>query len=125
MAPFDKVESVVFQEINPIPADLVGKTVTLFFEGKEAPDFAVGGNTTAQAFIKTINGTSFAQIDIASVDTTDLPVDWMGYTVSFDITADKMEEGQILQVGFQTIAEQSQPSTNIYDNVRLTEQPTP
>jgi len=105
--------------------ELVGQTVTFFFEGKkDTGPFGLGGNTTAQAFMKTLDpDAGFATTRNPTLDTTNLPLDWTGFSLSLDITSDL--EGQILQVGFQTLAQQGEPSTNFYDNVLITASPTP
>jgi hypothetical protein len=128
---FDSVEALVFREPFPlpagIPADRVGQTVTFFFEGKKDPgEFGLGGNTTAQAFIKVLDqDAGFQPIPggVVTVDTTILPDDWDGFSISLDITA--AAAGKLLQIGFQTLAEQGEPSTNIYDNTIITFTPTP
>jgi len=128
-APFETVEALVFQEPfnfdNRIPAELVGQTVTFFFEGKkDTSEFGLGGNTTAQAFMKTLDpNAGFATTRNPTLDTTSLPLDWAGFSLSLDITSDL--EGQILQVGFQTLAQQFEPSNNFYDNIMITVSPTP
>jgi hypothetical protein len=131
-APFDRVEALVFREPFPlsgggIPADRVGQRVTFFFEGKKDPgEFGLGGSTTAEAFIKVLDpGNDFQPIPggVATVNTTNLPDDWAGFSISLDLTA--AASGKLLQVGFQTIAQQGEPSTNIYDNTIITFAPTP
>ena len=128
-APFETVEALVFQEPfnfdNRIPAELVGQTVTFVFEGKkDTSEFGLGGNTTAVAFIKTLDpNANFATTNNVTLPTTNLPLQWTGFSLSLDIT--QSEQGQIMQVGFQTIAQQFEPSTNFYDNVLITRSPTP
>ncbi len=117
----DLVETIVFQEpypqALPIPAELVGRTLTFSFDAKRGNINDPSGTSTAQAFIKTIDPSNqFATTNNVVVDTTSLPVEWGRYSVSLELT-DPALEGQILQFGFQTVAKDFEPSANFYDNI--------
>ena len=114
------IETNVFQEPfgfnNRIPASEVGKTYTFLFQAKAGN---IGGSTTANAFIKVLNpDAGFQETAADRQDTTNLPADWGGYSVS--LTIDASWVGQILQYGFTTNATNFEPSGNFYDNVVLT-----
>ena len=114
------IETNVFQEPfgfnNRIPASEVGKTYTFLFQAKAGN---IGASTTANAFIKVLNpDAGFAETAADRQDTTSLPADWGGYSVS--LTIDASWVGQILQYGFTTNATNFEPSGNFYDNVVLT-----
>ena len=114
------IETNVFQEPfgfnNRIPASEVGKTYTFLFQAKAGN---IGASTTANAFIKVLNpDAGFAETAADRQDTTSLPADWGGYSVS--LTIDASWVGQILQYGFTTNATNYEPSGNFYDNVVLT-----
>ena len=77
-------------------------------------------NATANAFIKTLdpnNGFQTSLID--TVDTTNLPDTWGGYTASITIPDDDAFINQVLQFGFQNNASNFQSSGVFYDNVVL------
>jgi len=114
------IETNVFQEPfgfnNRIPQSEVGKTYTFSFQAKQGN---IGGSSTANAFIKTLDpNAGFSVSDIDVVDTTAIGSTWTGYTLTLDITDDRV--GDILQFGFQTNATNFEPSGNFYDNVLVT-----
>ncbi len=132
----DLLETNVFQEpfsqSSLLTAAEVGTTFTFSFQAKrgnindpadvncQAP---VVCDVTANAFIKTLDpNAGFSVSGIDEVDTTDLPVEWGGFTIELDITDDQI--GHILQFGFQTNATNFQPSGNFYDNVVVTQAAT-
>jgi hypothetical protein len=113
----DRVEINVFQEpfnqMSPIAADDVGKTVTFTFDAKQGN---IEGATTALAFIKTLDpGASFAQTNFVTADTTSVGATWDGFIISLEITADLVD--QILQFGFSNTASNFDGSGVFYDNV--------
>jgi hypothetical protein len=132
----DLVETNVFQEPfsqgNPITMAEVGQTYTFSFQAKrgninnpEDPNCAAPNvcDVTANAFIKTLDpDDGFSLGDSDTVDTSDLPTEWGGFTIFLPITQDLV--GHILQFGFQTNATNFEPSGNIYDNVVVTKAPT-
>ncbi len=109
----DLVETIVFQEINPIPAAFIGEVFTFEFDAKRGN---IEGSTTAQAFIKTLDpNAGFATTNNVVLDTTALPTAWGTYTVTLDLS-DPLLQGQILQFGFSTIASNFEGAGNFYDN---------
>ena len=109
----DLVETIVFQEINPIPADFIGKVFTFTFDAKRGN---IEGATTAQAFIRTLDpGAGFATTNNVVLDTTNLGTDWATYTVTLDLS-DPLLQGQILQFGYSTVARNFEGAGNFYDN---------
>jgi hypothetical protein len=109
----DLVETLVFQEISSIPADFIGQTFTFTFDAKRGN---IGGATTANAFIKTLDpNAGFATTNNVVLDTTNLPTDWATYTVTLDLS-DPLLQGQILQFGYATVASNFEPAGNFYDN---------
>jgi hypothetical protein len=76
----------------------------------------IGGATTAQAFIRTLDpGAGFATTNNIVFDTTALPTGWGTYSISIDLS-DPALQGQILQFGFSTIASNFESAGNFYDN---------
>jgi len=109
----DLVETIVFQEVASIPADFIGQVFTFEFDAKRGN---IGGSTTAQAFIRTLDpGAGFATTNNVVLDTTNLPTAWGTYTIQIDLS-DPALQGQILQFGFSTIASNFEPAGNFYDN---------
>ena len=118
----DKVETIVFQEINPIPADFIGQVFEFTFDAKRGN---IAGSTTAQAIIRTLDpGAGFATTNNVVLDTTNLPTDWATYAISLDLS-DPLLQGQILQFGFSTIASNFEGAGNFYDNNVATLSPAP
>ena len=110
----DRVQTIVFQEINPILPTDIGRTFTFQFDAKRGN---IGGNTTAQAFIQTLDpDAGFATTNNVPFDTTNLPADWGTYSITLDLS-DSALEGQILQFGFVTTASNFEPAGNFYDNI--------
>ena len=110
----DLVETIVFQEINPILVTDIGRTFTFEFDAKRGN---IGGATTAQAFIRTLDPSAgFATTNNVVLDTTNLPADWGTYSITLDLS-DSALEGQILQFGFVTTASNFEPAGNFYDNI--------
>jgi exo-beta-1,3-glucanase (GH17 family) len=110
----DRVNTLVFQDINPILATDIGRTFTFTFDAKRGN---IGGNTTAEAYIQTLDpDLGFAITNRVALDTTNLPVDWDTYSLTFD-ASDPALEGQILSFGFITTASNFDPAGNFYDNI--------
>ena len=111
----DRVETIVFREINPIPAEFIGEVHEFTFDAKRGN---IAGATTAQAFIRTrqqqADG-SFVTTNDVVFDTTNLPDPWGTYSLSLDMS-DPSLQGQRLQFGFSTIASNFEDSANLYDN---------
>ncbi len=111
----DKVETNVFQEINPIPESFVGQTMKFSFDAKRGD---IAGATTALAFIKTLDpNAGFATTNFETQDTTALPTTWMRYEISLAIDAGLA--GQILQFGFSSTASNFEASGVLYDNIEV------
>lgn len=115
----DLVESLVFQE-RTITNDDVGRTYTFSFDAKaDTSDSGVGGSTVAIASLKTLDpNAGFAQTNLVTVDTTNLPDTWQRYEISLEI--DPGLVGQLFQFGFSSTASNFEPSNVFYDNVLLT-----
>ncbi len=106
------IESNVFQE-QPIGAGDVGEVWTFGFMAKHGN---LGGQSTAAAFIKTLNpAAGWAQTNLLKADMTSIPSTWNWYTISIFI--DPSLAGQILQFGFVNYARLYEPSGIFYDNV--------
>ena len=90
--------------------------MTFSFDAKRGNINDPSGNSTANAFLKTLDpDNNFALIDFEEVDTTNLPVEWMRYSVSLEIRADL--EGKIFQFGYSATATNDEPSGVFYDNI--------
>ena len=110
----DLVETIVFQEINPILAGDIGRTFTFEFDAKRGN---IGGATTAQAFIRTLDpNAGFATTNNVVLDTTNIPANWATYSITLDLS-DPDLVGQILQFGFSTVASNFEGAGNFYDNI--------
>jgi exo-beta-1,3-glucanase (GH17 family) len=110
----DLVETIVFQEINPILAIDIGRTFTFEFDAKRGN---IGGATTAQAFIRTLDpNAGFATTNNVVLDTTSIPASWATYSITLDLS-DPALVGQILQFGFSTVASNFEGAGNFYDNI--------
>ena len=115
----DRVTSSVFQQPftqgNPISADDVGKTLRFSFDAKRGD---IAGSSTALAFIQTLDPASFFQTNFVSVDMTNLPADtWDRYSISLTIDAGLVD--QLLEFGFLSTASAFEPSSVLYDNIRV------
>lgn len=113
----DRVETIVFREINPIPPEFVGEVYEFRFDARRGN---IAGAATAQAFIRTrsldpMTGEIVTTDDVV-LDTTDLPVDWATYSLSLDLSDREDLIGQRLQFGFSTIASNFEDAGNLYDN---------
>jgi hypothetical protein len=111
----DRVETIVFREINPIPAEFIGEVYEFTFDAKRGN---IEGATTAQAFIRTLTqdpDAGFVTTNDVVFDTTDLPPAWGTYSLSLDLS-DPDLQGQRLQFGFSTIASDFEDAANVYDN---------
>ena len=111
------IEAIVFQERTIVAGD-VGKTVAFTFDAKRGNINDPSGNSTALAFIKTIDpNTGFATTNFITQDTTNLPTTWGTFTVSLPINAGLV--GQTLQFGAQSRATNYEGSGVFYDNMAL------
>lgn len=108
------IEANVFQERTIGTAD-VGNTWIFEFDAKRDN---IEGNTTAAAFIKTLDpNAGFALTHFITLDMTGVPATWDRYVLS--IFVDSSLDGQILQFGFVNWASNYQPSGVLYDNVEF------
>jgi hypothetical protein len=106
------IEANVFQE-QIIGAADVFNTWLFKFDAKRGN---IGGDTTARAFIKTLDpNAGFALTNFIWVDMTNVPFTWGSYSLSIFI--DPSLEGQILQFGFLSTTTYYQGSGVFYDNV--------
>ncbi len=108
------IEALVFQEQTVTAAD-VGSTWIFSFDAK-AGDLA--GNSTAEAFLKTLDPSAgFATTNLLVKNTTALAATWDRFELSLDIDAGLV--GQLVQFGFSTIATNFEASGVFYDNVEF------
>jgi len=106
------IESNVFQEQTVVAGD-VGQTWTFSFDAKMGN---LGGQTTALAFIKTLNpAAGWAMTNFITVDMTGIPATWGSYQLTIYVDASLV--GQVLQIGFSNTATLYEPSGVFYDNV--------
>jgi hypothetical protein len=106
------VESNLFQE-QVIPNGVSG-VWTFTFDAKMGD---LAGNSTALAFIKTLDpNAGYAMTNFITYDTTLLPTTWGTYSLSIDVTG---LDAQILQIGFSTTATNYEPSGVYYDNINF------
>jgi len=116
----DRVQANTYQE-RTIVADDVGRTLTFSFDAKrgninEGCNPNLPCDSTALAFIRTVDpGAGFAVTNDITLDTTNLPVEWMRDSIEIEIDAGLV--GQLLQFGFSATASNFEPSGNFYDNI--------
>ncbi len=106
------IESNLFQE----QTILVGATgVWIFTFDAKMGD--LGGNSTAAAFIKTLDpNAGWATTNFITLDMTYIPTTWGTYSVAIDVTG---LDAQILQFGFMTVASNYEPCGVFYDNLNF------
>ena len=110
------IESNTYLEQTIVAAD-VGKTYKFSFQAKHGNLVAP---STSLAFIKTLDPLAgYALTNFISLDTTDIPVEWSGYSISLYI--DPSLEGQLFQIGFSNTATLYESAGMYYDNVLLEE----
>jgi hypothetical protein len=105
------IEANVFQE-QIIGAADIGTTWTFDFDAKLGD---LVPNTTAIAFIKTLDPGDFSLSNFVTVDMTNIPATWGSYSLSLEIDAGL--EGHILQIGFSSTTTNYTPSGVVYDNI--------
>ena len=109
------IEANVFREWIIAPED-VGKAIIFSFDAKmgdlQAP-------TTATAFIKIINTTTWYLDDSDYIDMTNIPNTWGSYQAS--MTIDDSFVGNLFQIGFMNTATNYTPSGVVYDNINVGE----
>jgi MYXO-CTERM domain-containing protein len=114
------IEANFFREYTVGAAD-VGQTMYFSFDYKRGD---IGGGTTALAFIKTLDAANgFAMTNFVTFDVTNSADTWNSQTLSLFIDASL--EGQIFQIGFLNTATGYETSGMFYDNINLSNVPTP
>jgi hypothetical protein len=111
------IEGITLQE-RTVAADDVG-TWTFVFDAKRksSDDFGVGEQSSAYAFIKTLDSSAYFQKGYVEKDmTTAGKVEkWRTYSISLEVTEDMV--GDIMQFGFSATAFNYEPSAIYYDNL--------
>ncbi len=111
------IESNVFQE-QTVGAENVGEVWIFDFQAKRGN---IEGDTTAAAFIKTLDPSSgWATTNYITVDMTSIPDTWADYSIFLAI--DPSLEGQVFQFGFTNLCTQYQGSGIFYDNINFHEE---
>lgn len=106
------IEANVFQE-QMVGATDAGNTWLFEFQAKRGN---IDGNTTATAFIKTLDpNNGWALTNLITVDMTDVSDVWRSHLISIYIEPGLA--GQILQFGFLNVATYYEASGIFYDNV--------
>lgn len=106
------IQSNVFQE-QTIGAGNIGERWVFQFDAKRGN---LEGETTAAAFIKTIDPNSgFIQTNYFHEDMTEKPTTWGTYFIAIDIIPELV--GQFLQFGFLNVATNYEGSAVLYDNI--------
>lgn len=115
------IEANVFRERTIVAGD-AGRTLTFAFDAKKGN---ITGATTAIAFIKVLKQSdlSYATLAFPTVNTTNLPTTWGGYSVTVDITPAMV--GELIQFGFSSTATNYEPSGVFYDNIVVSTLTTP
>ncbi len=109
------IEANVFREYMVTAAD-VGRALVFSFDAKLGD---LQPPTTATAFIKIINTTTWYMDDSDYLDMTSIPNTWGSYQVS--MTIDSSFVGNLFQIGFMNTATNYTPSGIVYDNITLGE----
>ena len=110
------IEALVFQE-RLIEAENVGQTWVFDFDAKRGD---LAGETTAVAFIKTLNpAAGYSVSNFINQNVTAIPTSWSTYSLA--IVIDSGLVGQLLQFGFGSTATLYQPSGMVYDNLEFHE----
>jgi hypothetical protein len=109
------IEANVFREQVITAAD-VGRTLLFSFDAKLGD---LQPPTTATAFIKIINTTTWYMDDNDYLDMTGVPSTWDSYSLS--MTIDSSFVGNLFQIGFMNTATNYTASGVVYDNITLAE----
>ena len=107
------IEANIFREQVITAAD-VGRAVIFRFDAKLGD---LQPPTTATAFIKIINTTTWYLDAFEYIDMTNVSSTWNSYTAS--ITIDNSGVGNLFQIGFMNTATNYTPSGLVYDNLSL------
>lgn len=116
------IEGLTLQEQSVGAGDIGSWTLT--FDAKRGSgEFSIAsdttGNSSAYAFIKTIDSGAFFQKGFVSIDMTNAGIVDQWGTYSIDLLIDSSLVGDILQFGFSATASQFSPSGIFYDNVNF------
>ena len=98
-------------------ADVGVWTLSFDAKRKSPEEFGIGGQSSAYAFIKTLDPHTFNQKGFSSIDMTSFSKveKWGRYSVTLVITQAMV--GDILQFGFSATAINYEPSGIYYDNI--------
>jgi hypothetical protein len=107
------IEANIFREQVITAAD-VGRAVIFSFDAKLGD---LQPPTTATAFIKIINTTTWYLDAFEYIDMTNVSSTWNNYSAS--ITIDNSWVGNLFQIGFMNTATNYTPSGLVYDNLSL------
>ncbi len=108
------IESNVYQE-QPVGPGHVGQIWRFSFEAKRGN---IEAGSTALAFIKTLDpNNGYATTNFITVDMTDIPTTWGGYSLAIGIDASLTN--QLLQIGFACTATNYEGAGIFYDNLDL------
>jgi len=110
------VEAFVFYNIGLLDAEDANTEISFSFDTKAG---SIAPPTTARAFllVQKTSDNSFAQLDIANVDTTNVGADWT--TLGTSLVIDPTWVGETLQIGFTSTAREFNPSGVFYDNLNV------
>ncbi|MDH3511050.1 MAG: VPLPA-CTERM sorting domain-containing protein [Gammaproteobacteria bacterium] len=126
-APFDRVRSIVLRDQTISAAD-IGQVWEFSFDAKNPSTNGCDAESTSTcgAFIKTLDPSAgFAETNFIYFDSRSLSnTDWTRHSISIDLS-DAALEGQILQIGFESIAEQFGDTGVYYDNLSMSQVPVP
>jgi hypothetical protein len=115
------IEALTLQEQKFVEAGDLGSWTLSFDAKRGSGEFSIAsdttGNSSAYAFIKTIDGTSFFQKGFVSIDMTNAGIVDQWGTYSIELLIDSSLIGDILQFGFSATASNYSPSGIFYDNV--------
>jgi hypothetical protein len=111
------IEANVFQEQIIGVAD-VGNDWLFEFDAKLGD---IEPNSTALAFIKTLDPITFGLSSFLTLDMTSIPTTWSSYAIKISIDEGLVDH--ILQIGFLNTATLYTPSGIVYDNVNFDLQP--
>ncbi|MEO0515209.1 MAG: PEP-CTERM sorting domain-containing protein [Planctomycetota bacterium] len=112
----------VFQEQTIGAADIGKQYEFSFIAAPDTP--AIGSNSSALAFIKTLDpNDNFATTNFLTFDTTSL-ASATNASIVIDLNAPELN-GQIIQYGFETTSSAPEPTGVIYDNLSFDVVPEP
>ncbi len=111
------VEGITLQERTVVAED-VGTWTFVFDAKRKSPEnFGVGEQSSAYAFIKTLDSTAYFQKGYVEQDMTSAGKveKWRTYSISLEVTADMV--GDLMQFGFSATAFNYEPAAIHYDNL--------